>query len=111
MQSRVAACNGIGDNHSCGLGTLHTRVAELAVALAKVIKDPGSADAAGVAHHHLGTLLTELDRITITDSDGISPLVRRLSRTSMISVMEIRPAGAPPMEPRAIHICLGFGQT
>lgn len=54
----ISACNGQGRCDPCEVGTLHTRAAELAIALAKVLDDPqGPSDR---AHEALERLLLAL---------------------------------------------------
>jgi hypothetical protein len=40
----VAACDGLDDSEPCEVGTLHSRTAQLAIALATVIESPSGGD-------------------------------------------------------------------
>src|SRR5262245_41391911 len=60
----IAACDGLDDNEPCEVGTLHTRSAELAIALAAAIEQPSDDALVARATASLEALLAEFARTT-----------------------------------------------
>jgi hypothetical protein len=67
----VAACNGIDDSEPCEVGSLHTRTAALAIALAAAIEQPSDGVLVERATSSLEALLAEFAR-TITGKAMVS---------------------------------------
>lgn len=66
----VSACNGVADDEPCEVGTLHTRAAEFAVALADVLAEPlgkSTTDRAHIDHAH-----STLDRLLLEVTDVLA---------------------------------------